>query len=387
MARRLGVVALLACLAGLLVAGTGRTASIFDELVTPGALSKAHKALEADCHNCHKPFVKMAQDDLCAGCHKDIAAEIRAKRGFHGRNPIVATAGCKHCHVEHGGRAADITRLDRKAFDHGVTDFALTGGHLKIACDGCHKPSIKFRAAPRDCIGCHRKDDAHKGGLGDGCSACHNTVSWKSVSFDHGRDTKFPLTGGHAKVACEGCHHDEPKSHPAPSDCVGCHGSKDPHKGSLGPLCQACHGTNDWKQVLFDHDQSAFPLIGKHATTPCADCHKTQDFKATPIACAACHEDKQHEGRLGSDCGVCHNAVDWKMIRFDHERDAHFALEGAHAVIACEKCHVEKAPASLRLPNDCISCHRAEDVHHGAFGGDCAQCHRATSWKTAFIRR
>jgi len=387
MLRRFGPLLAMVLLAGLFAANGARAATIFDQLVTPGALSKAHEKLETDCLNCHKPFVKGAQDDLCAGCHKDIAADIAAKRGFHGRNPAVAVAGCKTCHIEHGGRAADITRLDRKVFDHNLTDFVLTGGHIKTACDDCHKPGTKFRTAPRACISCHHKDDVHKGSLGEGCAACHGTASWKTVSFNHDRDTKYPLTGGHAKVSCEGCHKGEPKTHPTPTECAACHGAKDPHKGTLGPRCEACHNTTDWKQVLFDHDQSAFPLIGKHAKTTCASCHKTQDFKATPIACAPCHEDKHHEGRLGPDCGGCHNAVDWKMVRFDHERDARYALDGAHAIIACETCHVEKSPASLRLPTDCVACHKAEDVHHGAFGDDCAQCHRADSWKKAFIRR
>jgi hypothetical protein len=387
MARRFGFLALLACLAGLAFAGGARAASIFDQLVTPGALSKAHEKLEADCHNCHKPFAKTAQDDLCAGCHKDIAADIAAKRGLHGRNPIVTSAGCKHCHIEHGGRNADITRLDRTAFDHGVTDFALTGAHVTTACASCHKPDVKFRTAPRSCIGCHSKDDVHKASLGDGCAACHGTASWKATAFNHDRDTKFPLTGGHARLTCQGCHRGDVKTHPTPTECVSCHGATDPHKGKLGPRCEACHDTSDWKRILFDHDQSDFPLIGKHAKVACADCHRTPDFRATPIACISCHQDKQHQGRLGIECGVCHNAVDWKLVRFDHQRDARYLLEGAHAIITCEKCHTQAALASLRLPTDCRSCHRSEDIHHGAFGDDCAKCHHPDNWKRAFIRQ
>ena len=383
---RLGVLALLLCLAGLSPLGGAQAASIFDQLVTPGPLSKAHAKLEADCLNCHKAFVKKAQDDLCLGCHKDIAADIAAARGFHGRNRVVKASGCKSCHVEHGGRDADITKLSPKTFDHGLTDYPLTGAHVKTQCGDCHSAGTKFRAAPRDCIGCHHKDDAHKGSVGDACAACHDTGGWKIVSFDHNRNTKFPLTGGHAKLKCDGCHTGEPKTHRTPTECAGCHGgAKDPHKGKLGLQCSACHTTSNWKQVAFDHDQSAFPLIGKHAKAACADCHKTPDFKATPVACASCHEDKHHEGRLGSDCGSCHNAVDWRLVRFDHARDANYALEGAHAVIRCEKCHTEQKPASLKLPTDCMSCHKAEDVHHGAFGQDCARCHKPAAWKPAFI--
>ena len=388
MTRRSGLLRLLACVLGLLLAPSGRAATLFDKLVTPGPVATAHAKLETDCFNCHKPFAKAAQNDLCAACHKDISADIAAKRGFHSRNPEVARFGCKHCHAEHVGRDADITGLNRKTFDHNLTEFALTGGHIKVACDGCHKPAVKFRAAPSTCIGCHRKDDVHKTSLGEDCAACHGVDTWKNSSFDHDRDTKYPLTGRHAKVRCEGCHQGEPKIHPTPTECSVCHGgAKDPHKGSLGPLCAACHDTTNWKRIIFDHDQSAFPLIGKHAGVKCADCHKTPDFKATPIACAACHDDKAHQGRLGPDCASCHNAVSWKAVRFDHARDARYALEGAHAITRCESCHAERNPVSLRLPADCLSCHKAEDVHHGAFGADCGQCHNADNWKKAFIKR
>jgi len=387
MAWRLGLLMALACLVGAVGPSKGHAASIFDQLVTPGPLSKAHAKLESDCRNCHKPFVKTAQDDLCEGCHKDIAADLVVKRGFHGRNPQVAIKGCKGCHLEHGGRDAHITRLDRQSFDHDVTDYPLTGQHAKTACEGCHKPNLKFRAAPRACIGCHRAKDVHKGSLGEGCAACHDTSKWKDSTFNHDRETKFPLTGGHAKVECQGCHKGEPKSHPTPIDCVSCHGGKDPHKGKLGSRCEACHNTVDWKKVAFDHDQSAFPLIGKHAKVACSDCHKTTDYKATPIACVSCHDDKHHEGRLGTDCGTCHNAVAWTLVHFNHQRDARYELEGAHAVVACEKCHIEKNPASLRLPVECVSCHKAEDVHHGAYGTDCGRCHIPDTWKRAFIRR
>lgn len=384
----LRAIALLACLLCVFSVVPACAASIFDRLVTPGPLSQAHAKLEADCLNCHKAFVKKAQDDLCLGCHKDIAADIAGVRGFHGRNPVVKASGCKSCHVEHGGREVDITRLNPKTFDHAMTDYPLTGGHTKVQCSACHAVKAKFRAAPRDCIGCHAKDDIHKGSAGAGCVDCHGTSAWKTVSFDHDRNTKFPLTGGHAKVKCDGCHTGDPKTHKTPGDCASCHGgTKDPHKGKLGTQCQACHNTVNWKQLTFDHDQTAFPLIGKHAKVVCADCHKTSDFKAAPVACASCHEDKHHEGRLGHDCGSCHNAVDWKLVRFDHARDAHFALEGAHAVITCEKCHTERKPASLKLPVACVACHKSEDVHHGAFGDDCARCHKPAAWKPAFIPR
>ncbi len=369
-------------------AGPATAASIFEKLVMPGELSNAHAKLEADCNNCHKAFAKQAQDDLCLGCHKPVAADIANRMGLHGKRPNAASTTCKSCHTEHLGRAGELVQLDAKTFDHNVTDYPLTGAHQKVACASCHEAKKRFRDAAHECIDCHRKSDVHKGSLGTACAACHGTASWKQVSFNHDQDTKFPLTGGHAKVDCASCHKGEPKAVKTPTDCAACHGgAKDPHKGSLGSECQICHSTSNWKKALFDHDQSAFPLIGKHAKVPCADCHKSQDFKATPIACVACHQDRHHEGRLGIDCASCHNSVDWLKVRFNHTRDANYPLTGKHAAIVCTACHKDRNRVSMKLPTDCIACHSSQDVHHGAFGPDCAKCHRTTTFKTAYIKR
>jgi len=384
---RIFLLGLLVVVAGLPLGRPAEAASIFEKLVMPGELSKAHAKLESECNNCHKAFAKQAQDDLCLGCHKPIAADIAARSGFHGKRKDVAASGCKHCHVEHIGRDGDIMRLDAETFDHAFTDYALTGAHGKVACAGCHAAGKTHREAPQACNDCHAKADVHKGTLGTACASCHSTASWKQVAFNHDTDTKFPLTGGHRKTPCAECHKGDPKTVKTSMACAACHGgAKDPHKGTLGPSCQACHGTDDWKKVLFDHDQTPFPLIGKHAKAACAGCHKSQDFKATPTACASCHDDKHHEGRLGTDCASCHNAVDWKKVRFDHARDTSFALTGKHAATACTACHKERNPATLKLPTRCIACHKSEDVHHGAYGSDCAKCHRATTWKTAYIK-
>ncbi len=363
-----------------------RNASVFEELVSPGPVVEGHAKLESDCASCHKPFDKAAQRGLCLDCHKPIAADVGARLGFHGRQPTIATTqACSSCHTDHAGRAANIIKLESETFDHDLTDFPLSGGHIKPVCEACHQKGRKFRDAPIACIGCHQKDDVHKGSLGADCSTCHSAKSWKSISFDHDRDTKYPLTGKHRKVKCAECHRADTKVHPTPTTCLACHEAKDPHKGNLGPDCQACHVTRNWKKVTFDHGQSAFPLLGMHAKAKCADCHKTSEYKKTPMTCISCHEDKHHQGRLGSECARCHNAVAWKLYRFNHARDANYPLTGRHARIACTDCHAMPNPRTLELPVDCIACHRAEDVHKGKFGADCARCHRTSTWKRAYI--
>jgi len=50
----------------------------------------------------------------------------------------------------------------------------------------------KHRAAPSDCVGCHRKDDKHKDTLGPKCENCHDARSWKEARFDHDK-ARFPF--------------------------------------------------------------------------------------------------------------------------------------------------------------------------------------------------
>jgi hypothetical protein len=40
--------------------------------------------------------------------------------------------------------------------------------------------------APTVCIGCHRKDDKHDGGLGPQCDRCHDTSLWKTIKAGSG---------------------------------------------------------------------------------------------------------------------------------------------------------------------------------------------------------
>jgi hypothetical protein len=103
-------------------------------------------------------------------------------------------------------------------------------------------------------------------------------------------------------------------------------------------------------------------------------------YKPLPVTCAGCHADP-HAGQLalpgkGTDCARCHDGAGWKEnLRFDHQRDARFKLEGKHRPpLACEKCH---APVSVErgvlvkrykpLPLTCEGCHA--DFHKGAFKG------------------
>jgi hypothetical protein len=133
-------------------------------------------------------------------------------------------------------------------FDHNRSRFPLTGSHARAECKKCHE-TVAFRNAPRDCNGCHEKEDVHKGRFGIKCEVCHYTGTWKSWDFDHDK-TKFRLEGGHKKVDCYGCHKDPVKGRATISRaCISCHIKDDVHDGGFGSQCEVCHGADTWKRI------------------------------------------------------------------------------------------------------------------------------------------
>src|SRR5947199_3551157 len=97
------------------------------------------------------------QTRLCLDCHKDIAADVAAKRGYHGHLTGITTSECRGCHSEHLGRGADIIKLSRSQFDHEGTDFPLRDAHADVACASCHIAGKPYRKAATECVDCHRK--------------------------------------------------------------------------------------------------------------------------------------------------------------------------------------------------------------------------------------
>lgn len=351
-----------------------------ERVLMPGEVVQAHAKTESTCSACHQTFNKAAQPGLCLACHKDVAADLKARRGFHGR---AAAKVCRDCHTDHKGRDANIVRLDTKAFNHAQTDFSLVGAHRTAQCAGCHAAGKRYREAPSTCVGCHRDDDAHKAALGNDCARCHVANDWKQARFNHA-ETVFALRGKHADAKCASCHKLPRSQGKLGTDCVACHKDDDVHKGTMGQACGSCHVENAWAQARFDHGKTGYPLIGRHAQAECSGCHRqTNVFRDAPTECIACHKaDDRHAGTLGKDCAACHQPQAWTPSRgFDHSRTA-FPLAGKHRAAACLGCH--KGPTQFRgVAKACVDCHRQDDSHKGRNGSDCGSCHDAGSWKNA----
>ena len=372
----------LLCLFSFWCLTSGAIAQGIESIVSPGKLAQPHAKVDDECKQCHTKFDRKAQDGLCVECHKEVGADVRGKTGVHGK---MKQQTCRTCHTDHKGRAALIADFDKTKFDHTPTDFVLRAKHQKVECVKCHVSGKKFRDAPLECNGCHRKDDVHKGSLGVKCADCHNENLWKEAKFDHDA-TRFALTGRHVDTKCADCHKNT-NYRETPQNCYACHRKDDDgqkgHKGQYGEKCENCHNAKLWKPSTFSHDaDTRYALRGKHRSTACADCHSGHLYRAkVSQECNSCHKkDDKHKESLGKECGSCHTERNWKESpKFDHEATT-FPLLGKHAKTECKECH--KSAMYKEASKECIGCHKKDDKHLGNLGEKCAECHAERDWKS-----
>ena len=183
---------------------------------------------------------------------------------------------------------------------HNQTGFPLEGRHRDVACTSCHINSV-FKGTPTTCYDCHwerKQDDRFRLQLGSQCGTCHRPVSWTGARFDHAANTGMPLNGAHRQLACQSCHQNN-NFQTADTTCFSCHqkdyqSAQTPNHLAAGfpTTCEACHRPSDtsFNLARFDH-QASFQLVGVHAQTACATCHRGSVFKGTARDCVGCHQD------------------------------------------------------------------------------------------------
>jgi hypothetical protein len=295
--------------------------------------------LDVACKSCHGPFpgrparFQGLAFGSCEACHAD--AHLNQLEGPGGKKP-----DCDQCHTVDGFSPARFS-----VESHAKTRYPLEGSHLAVACIGCHRQepllSRKIPATVRQelarkkrpalfsfmvfdfpsrldrCESCHV--DPHAGQLSEreGCHTCHQVESFHALSFQHDRDTRFPLTGKHSAVTCAACHpavrekgREVVRFRPLETTCTACH--EDVHVGQLAPApgqptdCTRCHDTAGFTSTRFVHQPpfTDFLLEGRHAELPCARCHPSvavgggrelRKYQGTPRTCEGCHADA-HQG-------------------------------------------------------------------------------------------
>jgi len=327
------------------------------------------------CDDCHLPskgdLYKQKLPVACVSCHRK-DDQAKGHQGSLGEK-------CESCHNDKSWKSSN--------FDHDKdTKYPLKGKHRDAKCETCHKGGVTGAAAAKKklevtCVGCHRKDDqekAHKGNYGSKCEACHTEKDWKTLTFDHTRDTRYILKDKHQQTPCKACH---PSGKPLygqklETTCISCHRKDDLHKGQLGAKCETCHKETRWQDAPYDHAKARFILTGSHAKLECKKCHETPAFHDAKSTCAGCHQkDDTHKKRLGPKCEDCHNTRTWKSWNFDHDRRTKYKLDGAHLKTGCLDCHRTPVEKTFNVPLTCAGCHSNKDVHDGGFGQMCERCH------------
>ncbi len=261
--------------------------------------------------------------------------------------------------------------------------------------------------------------DPHEGKLGDACGDCHTLDGWKPSTYtvDRHQSSAYPLKGKHQQVECSKCHLDK-LFKGASTDCYSCHETTDQEKGhrnQLGKDCANCHQEEDWAKYRFDlerHQETEYPLQGKHQQVECAKCHVDRNYRIEDVTCMGCHvadEERVHRGELGNECKDCHTLDGWKPSTYDHaertiqkierSRIRHwmawalpefltpkdkvttyrYLLVNQHAEAKCGDCHVENRYRNT--PDDCVACHQKNDTHAGRLGQDCSRCHSPRGWE------
>jgi len=368
----------------------------FDHSKTAFPLMGAHASVT--CTSCHvNGAYRGLSFSSCTSCHKD---------------PHQPTFGpvCTTCHTTNAWRTTKI--------DHARTAFPLVGRHATVACASCHKQNaMTVKPRSNTCAACHV--DVHRGTFKQDCKSCHNESSFAKAPFDHGQ-TKFPLDGKHAPVACAACHKTMTLAAKSAArrvadfrglgtTCVSCH--TDVHKGELGATCESCHTSSSFGVTSYRHVRFPDFFGGQHASVTCDRCHIGSDatpvasrtgaartvaaipaprpavlnvrFKTTSTTCVACHKDV-HLGQVGRECQSCHNVQHAKfgVTGFSHTATL-FPLTGKHTKVECGLCHKPTTgvfPAgtgtAVRLKGvavECRACH--QDVHLGQVENRCESCH------------
>jgi hypothetical protein len=351
------------------------------------------KHAQIACVDCHKTRTKRGSTTFlglpvsCVSCHKDP----------HGGS---MGAGCASCH-----NATSWKDVRVETFDHDKAAFRLLGKHKQVDCKACHGEPPKYKGLAFGlCSDCHK--DPHEGRFErKACTDCHSEAGWEDHAKIARKHPGVRLSGGHRPVKCERCHdRGNDRSPSKGDDCVDCHAPV--HEAKFGRDCAKCHKQIEWlglpKQIgLEHHDETAYPLVGKHVAVDCVKCHPTslpprKRFRELTFdRCVGCHADRhggEFAARGGGECSPCHTERGFLPTSFGVTQHATttFALEGRHAAVPCGQCHVTPRPRlDLRVVTQaCADCHpnpHGEEFAKEMAQGGCAVCHTADSWHQAKI--
>ena len=362
----------------------------FDHSQTGFKIVGQHKTV--NCRSCHESLVfkDAAKNTTCFSCHKDVHQN---SVGFD----------CAKCHSPETWSVKNINEL------HQMSRFPLLGMHMNADCISCHKQfsSLNFTPSGIACYDCHAKEfkstvnpNHVASGFSTDCQDCHSITAgnWAAGTFAH---DFFPLVGGHKISNCFACHAQGSDFKGLSTNCYSCHkkdfeATTNPNhvKEKFSTDCKSCHNITSFIPSTFNHNNTNFPLTGKHVSVSCGDCH-TSGYTAISTDCYSCHKkdydattDPNHlTGKFPTDCTQCHTTSGWASSNFDHSK-TNFPLTGAHQTVDCQSCHQNGYAGTS---TECASCHQTNynnttNPNHKtlSLSTDCKTCHTTQpGWKPA----
>lgn len=126
------------------------------------------------------------------------------------------------------------------------------------------------------------------------------------------------------------------------------------------------------------HCQTPATHVRVEAGEDCSTCHAS-DFQSA--------SQPPHLGIISTGCADCHGNTRWAPARGSNHS---WLLDGAHAVTACNACHLGSPPVYESTPGACVDCHRVKrdqvlEPSHADFSDDCQSCHGTAAWRPAAI--
>lgn len=388
-----------------------------------------HLPTTDDCAVCHSPggsfatgiFDHVGISSGCESCHDGVISVGKLGNHF----PTPGAQVCADCHY-------DVTMTPTVFFAGATFD------HIGIAgndCESCHNGSFTTTSntlngkpashipTSQDCSFCHTTTEPfnvaspfNHTNISDNCESCHNgNPNFVAVGAIGKKVNHIPAVN-----TCTSCHANTNSggfASPATfianvhngitSGCAGCHVSKflplqlvkDTNHLPTGQDCDLCHTVAGFTPSTFAH---------AGITGNCASCH---DGSANFVAVGALGKTPGHPA-TSSDCGVCHNTIDFAEV-FDHsgrvDNCAECHGDGATGAVTkknsghvpttqdCSVCHVTGTftPAAFDhtgIVNNCVSCHdgviaTGKDAKvnpsHIPTTQDCSVCHVPTAFSQA----
>lgn len=358
---------------------------------SPGPLTGGHVSFEAKCSTCHQHAFRPVSDEVCVGCHKQVAQHL-AKDDLQAS--VFKNVRCSDCHQDHKGDAGLVLHNSSVCVAcHGGIKSKNTSTKLTDVQDfgKDHPPFHITMRADRD-VARIRQDVKEKPIEKPGLKYSHQVhLNKKGISTPQGVTV----------MVCRDCHRiEESGIHFAPMTMKNtCQQSRCHKLYFTEPVDGVVpHGS---EQKVMDRLRDYYARwLASSLSENRASCSQTKGTGNLAERTLECADDLAREyaaatlfKKEGKDleCAVCHeieptgdNQVPWKVetlhITRDWQPGAVF-VHTKHDTVDCTECHDKmnsKTSADIAMPTieKCRECHGGNQPEKKQIRSTCDSCHR-----------